>query len=164
MKIIEKISVIIHNDELLFLDNSSGKKFDSITVFMFCPEKEMRDSDHTVTINLIRNNNLIDSGEYRYKDRDEKEFFLDKIIPLFWKEIGISSTSSIELIPKMFLEKDLLEIVHNSRESVSSSLVAFDPSYQDLKNQGLPFEEILEKMEHGIEIFPDVYRSHIYKF
>ncbi len=154
---IENISVIWYGKELLFLDHETRKVFDAIKSICFMPTGQ--DNEHKVVLNLFRDCQLFDEGKYEYCNKDDKGFILNKIIPKYFKGVGSQQKFAYDgLIPVFFMAGDMVEIIHNSRESFSEQIKAYNPTYLELRNQNLPFEEIEKKLETRKEVFPDVYR------
>ncbi|MFZ2978878.1 MAG: hypothetical protein WA057_04380 [Candidatus Magasanikiibacteriota bacterium] len=118
-----------------------------------------QENQHEVMINLFRDSKLFDRGKYEYCNKDDKAFILNKVIPQYFESHGSQQKFAYDgLIPSIFKVGDMLQIIHNSRESFCEQIKAYSPTYIELKNQNLPFNEIEKRLKNKKEIFPDVYR------
>ena|ERR1035437_6491801 len=154
---IENIRVILYDKEFLFFNNKTKKIFNVIKSIYFMPVDQ--ENQHEVIINLIRDSKLFDRGKYEYCNKDDKAFILNKIIPQYFESIGSQQKFAYDgLIPFVFKVGDMMQIIHNSRESFCEQIKAYSPTYTELKNQNLPFKEIEERLKTKKEVFPKVYR------
>lgn len=160
MKHQESFEIISRNGELFFKDNVTGKLFDLISRFELQPIAG-QSNQHYVRFKVFRLEELYDFGEESYINRDDESFVSQKIFQEYWKAENNIRNCSDYFFPEMFKEGDLLEIEHNSRDTISEKIKKYKPSFVEFEkeNHELSMEELYKKYDQiAEEIFPEVYR------